>query len=168
MESKVCRPITRTCPIVVRLKNAKSSGRCHGMSGPLPMTPFRATAAMRVTWVIYGSSTGHLRVIYQSSTGHLYSDGCLDSRVCVVPHQLEVLELELVQRPSRSDPHLGQCARRAGQLQPRLVEMVEVEVSVAEGVDELPGLQVAYLRHHRRQERVRRDVERDPEKDVGG
>ena len=32
MESKVLRPMTIGWPIVVRLKNAKSSGRCHGIA----------------------------------------------------------------------------------------------------------------------------------------
>ncbi len=94
MDSKVSRPMTRTWPIVVRLKNAKSSGRCQGMSGPLPITPLRATAAMSVTWVkAPQTAIGALMVGYG-----------------VVPHQLEVLELELVQGGSRRDAHLRQRA----------------------------------------------------------
>ena len=46
--------MTSTWPIVVRLKYAKSSGRCQGICGPLPMTPLRATAAISVTRVIDG------------------------------------------------------------------------------------------------------------------
>ena len=41
----------------------------------------------------------------------------------------------------RIEPHVRQRARRARELQARLLEMVEVEVRVAEGVDELAGLQ---------------------------
>src|SRR5215204_2809589 len=111
--------MTRTWPIVVRLKNAKSSGRCQGMSGPLPMTPFRATAAISVTSVKASSDR----------------DRGLDGRVCVVPHQLEVLQLELVESGARRDPHLRQWPRIPRQLEPGLVEVVEVQVRVAERVD---------------------------------
>ena len=52
IESNVLRPMTIGWPIVVRLKNAKSSGRCHGMSLSAPMTPLRPTAAMSVTLVM--------------------------------------------------------------------------------------------------------------------
>ena len=62
----------------------------------------------------------------------------------------------------------GQRARLAGQLQPGLVEVVEVEVGVAEGVHEVARLEVADLGHHHRQQRVGGDVERHAEEDVGG
>ena len=52
IESKVSRPMTTGWPMVRRLNRARSPGRVHGMSGPLPMTPLRATAAMRTTRVI--------------------------------------------------------------------------------------------------------------------
>src|SRR3954466_6795289 len=39
--------------------------------------------------------------------------------------------------PIRIEAHARQCARRPGQLQVRLLEMVEVEVRVAESVDKL-------------------------------
>ncbi len=52
MESKVRRPMTIGWPIVVRLKNAKSSGRCHGIALPDPMTPLRPTATSSETRVI--------------------------------------------------------------------------------------------------------------------
>ena len=45
--------------------------------------------------------------------------------------------------------------------------MVEVEVRVAEGVDELSRLKVADLRHHHGQERVAGDVEGHAKKAVG-
>ncbi len=61
----------------------------------------------------------------------------------------------------------GSCARRARKLQARLLEMVEIEVRVAEGVDELAGLQPGHLRHHHGEQRVGRDVERHAEENVG-
>ena len=39
---------------------------------------------------------------------------------------------------------------------------------VAEGVDELAGLQAGDLRHHHGQQRIGGDVERHAEEDVGG
>ena len=52
IDSKVRRPMTRVWPIVVALKWRSSSGRCHGIPPSRPMTPLRATAAMRLTLVI--------------------------------------------------------------------------------------------------------------------
>ena len=60
----------------------------------------------------------------------------------------------------------GSGSRLAGQLQPGLVEVVEVEVGVAEGVHEVARLEVADLGHHHRQHRVGGDVERHAEEDV--
>jgi hypothetical protein len=48
-----------------------------------------------------------------------------------------------------------------------LLEVVHVEVRVAEGVDEIAGLEARHLRHHLREQRVARDVERDAKEDVG-
>ena len=48
----------------------------------------------------------------------------------------------------------------------RLLEVVRVEMQVAEGVDELAGLQAADLRDHQREQRVARDVERHAEKNI--
>ena len=50
IESNVRRPMTIGWPIVVRLKNLRSSERCHGMVRPSPMTPLRPTAAIIVTF----------------------------------------------------------------------------------------------------------------------
>ena len=40
-----------------------------------------------------------------------------------------------------------------------LIEMVEIDVGVAEGVDKIAGLQPAHLRHHHREQRIGGDVE---------
>ena len=42
IDSNVLRPMTSAWPIVVALKWARSSGRCHGISPSRPMTPLRA------------------------------------------------------------------------------------------------------------------------------
>src|SRR5665811_2131501 len=61
---------------------------------------------------------------------------------------------------------LGEGSGLSRQLQPGLVEMVEVEVRVTEGVDEVARLELADLRDHPRQQRVGGDVERHTEEDV--
>jgi hypothetical protein len=48
MDSKVLRPMMTGQPRVVRLKNLRSSGRCHSRALSLPMAPLRATAAIRM------------------------------------------------------------------------------------------------------------------------
>ena len=63
---------------------------------------------------------------------------------------------------------VGSARGARDKLQARLLEVVEIEVRVAERVDELAGLQAGHLRHHHRQQRVGRDVERHAEEDVGG
>ena len=50
--SNVVRPMISAWPMVVALKWASSSGRCHGIPPSRPMTPLRATAAMSVMRVI--------------------------------------------------------------------------------------------------------------------
>ena len=66
------------------------------------------------------------------------------------------------------DVHLGQWPRLAGELQSHLLEMVTVDMCVAEGVDEIAVFEAAHLCYHHRQQCVRRDVERHAEEDVGG
>ena len=46
-----------------------------------------------------------------------------------------------------------QLARQPRQLQPRLVEVVEIEMGIAEAVDEFPRGEPGDLRHHRGQQR---------------
>src|ERR1035437_1065174 len=44
--SNVLRPMTTTLPIVIFLNHLKSSGRCHGILLPAPITRFCDIAAM--------------------------------------------------------------------------------------------------------------------------
>src|SRR6478735_7016089 len=101
------------------------------MSSPLPITPLRATAATRTTCLPPG-------VMRPASCWASYGDGRLDARVRVVALHVDVLELEGVDLTDRRvEPQLGQRPRVAGQLEPRLVEVVEVEVGVTQGVHEV-------------------------------
>ena len=60
-----------------------------------------------------------------------------------------------------------QRPRRPGQLQPGLLEVVGVQVRVAQGVHELAGPQADHLGHHLGQQGVGGDVERHAEEHVG-
>ena len=66
------------------------------------------------------------------------------------------------------DRHRGKRTRRAGQLEIGLFQVVQVEVGVAEGVDEVAGLQIRHLGHHHGEERIAGDIERHAEEDIGG
>ena len=62
------------------------------------------------------------------------------------------------------------CRQRIGparELLARLVEMIQIEMRIAESVDELARLQTGHLRHHHREQRIGRDVERHAEEDIG-
>src|SRR6185369_4391595 len=65
------------------------------------------------------------------------------------------------------DLHSRKRERHASQLKPRLLEMVRVQMRVAQRDDELSWLEFADLRNHHREQRVRRDVERKPQENVG-
>src|SRR5471032_1187986 len=56
MDSCVLRPITIGAPIVMRLKNARSSGKRQGNWLLRPITPLRARATIRVSVVMVGIS----------------------------------------------------------------------------------------------------------------
>ena len=95
-------------------------------------------------------------------------DGGLDGRPWVVAFEGEVFVLEI-----EDGLHIGvdaHCRERAGltgELLADLIEMVQVDVGVACGVDEVAGLQAADLGYHHRQQCVRGYVERDSKEGVG-
>src|SRR3954467_10241999 len=85
----------------------------------------------------------------------------------VVPHQLEVLKLEFVNAfYLRVELHLRQGSRLASKLQVGLFEMIRVQVQVAEGMNENPGLQATNLRDHHRQQSIGGDVKRNPQEQI--
>ena len=65
------------------------------------------------------------------------------------------------------DVHVGQWAWLSGELQTGLLQMVEVEVGVACGIDEVAWTESCDLCHHHEQEAVGGDVERHAEEGVG-
>ena len=88
--------------------------------------------------------------------------------MCLVIYQFEIPEPEAEDVADIGvDPHFGEGQGLPGKLQFYLFQVVGVDVYVAAGPHEIAGYQVADLRHHQREQRVRRDVERYAEEDVG-
>ena len=89
-------------------------------------------------------------------------------RPWVVAFELEVFVFEAEEVfHIRVQLHLGQRSRSAGQLQPCLFDVVEIEVGVAGGMDEVARLESCHLCHHEQQQGIRGDVERHSEESVG-
>ena len=65
------------------------------------------------------------------------------------------------------DVHLGERARLTCELQAGLIQMVEVEVGVACGVDKVAWMEAGHLGYHHEQEAVGGDVEGYTEEGVG-
>ncbi len=100
--------------------------------------------------------------------GWLNRDGGFDAFVGVVADELDVVEVEVFELGDAwVELYLGEGARVAGELFFHLLEVVLIDVEVAEGVDELLGLKAGYLRDHAGEQGVGGDVERDAEEEVG-
>ena len=111
---------------------------------------------------------GSMTVRNTRRDGGLDRDRGLDGRPGVVAFEGEVLVLEIVQvLHVWVDAHCREWAGLTGELLADLIEMVQVDVGVAGGVDEVAGLQAADLGYHHRQQCVGGDVERDSEEGVG-
>src|SRR6185437_12095755 len=93
---------------------------------------------------------------------------CGDGGMMLIAHELEILE-GVVEQGGGPAPQIEprRRERSARELQPRLLEMIEIEVAVAAGPDELPGLEFALLREHVGEQRVARDVEGHAQENVG-
>src|SRR3990167_8144540 len=91
----------------------------------------------------------------------------LDVRVGLVALELEVLVLKSEQVALVGDRHGREVEGLASQLPAGLVQVVQVEVRVAEGVDELARLQAHDLGDHQGQQGVGGDIERHAQEHVG-
>src|SRR5215475_4115559 len=148
----VLRPMITGLPMVTWRKCCMSDLSRHGSRLSRPITPFSAIATMRTRGI--GCTVSAMR-----RTSH--RDLGLDARVRIVGLERKVLVAEGEQVGDRRiEAHARQGSGRALELQPRLLEMVQVEVGVAEGVDKLAWLEAGHLRHHQRQQRIGGDVER--------
>ena len=86
----------------------------------------------------------------------------------VVAYEFEVLVLEIEEvLHVWVDLHRGQRTRLTGELEFGLFGMVQVEVRVTRGVDEVTCLVARHLCHHLKQQGVRGDIKRNPEEGVG-
>src|SRR4051794_17374103 len=88
--------------------------------------------------------------------------------------RLVILEREIVIGKAedvanlRIQPHDRKRIRAARELLTRLIEMVQMKMGIAEGMDEFARLQAGDLRHHHCQQRIGGDVERHAQKYIGG
>jgi hypothetical protein len=86
----------------------------------------------------------------------------------IVIHELKVLESEREQVGHHGiDFHLRERPGFTSELQRGLFEMIVVQVGVPQSVDKVAGGELCDLSHHHRQQRVRCDIKRHAEKDVG-
>jgi len=84
-------------------------------------------------------------------------------RVAFVPLQHEVFKHEIVDALTPVfDKHPGQVVGCAGELKLNLLQMVVVDVNVAASPDQRPGLEVAHLRQHHRQQGIACNIEWKP------
>src|SRR5512146_1010313 len=84
----------------------------------------------------------------------------------LVAHELEILVGVVEQSGGApADPEPRRRKGSARELQPRLLEMVEIQMAVAARPDELTGLEVALLREHVSEQRVAGEGERYAEED---
>src|SRR5947207_2559532 len=85
----------------------------------------------------------------------------------VVANKFEIFEFEVadVFNPGIQF-HPRQGSTVASELFAGLVEMVLVEMQIAEGVNEIARGKINSLRHHHREKRVGSDIERHPEKQI--
>src|SRR5271155_4058670 len=111
-------------PSVSALNIAKSDFSRHGRPPARPMTPFLARATgprVRVTGMGCASN----------------GDRRLDRGMGPIALQTEILVIEAEQVGLGRQHEIRERVRRACELQLRLIDMVQVEVGVAEGVHEL-------------------------------
>ena len=87
--------------------------------------------------------------------------------VWIVAYEFEVLVLEIEETLHvRVNLHRGQGARLSRQLQLRLLDVVQIEVGVACGVDKVARLIARHLSHHLEEQGVRGDVEGHPKESI--
>lgn len=98
---------------------------------------------------------------------HLNGDRGLDRGVGVVTFEGEVFVAEILEPVHRGiEQHPREGTRFASELEAGLIEVVHVEVEIAEGVDEFLGFQSADLRDHHGEQGVGGDVEGDAEEEI--
>jgi hypothetical protein len=86
----------------------------------------------------------------------------------LVIQQLEVLELEIQDgRAGLPDAKARQRPWLPGQLESRLINVVAIQVHIAQGMHEIAGLKIARVCHHHGQQGIRANVERHAQEQIG-
>ena len=86
----------------------------------------------------------------------------------IVVDELEVLVLEVEERLDVGvDLHLGQGTGLTGELETGLLEVVQIEMGVTRGMDEVTGLETCHLCHHHEEQGIGGNVEGYAEEGVG-
>ena len=79
----------------------------------------------------------------------LNRDFCFNVWMWIVSYQLKVFELEVEQVLNiRVNQHLGQRTRLAGELQLSLLNVIQIQVGIACGMDKVASLEASNLCHH--------------------
>ena len=85
----------------------------------------------------------------------------------IVARQVEIFVLKREQvLYLRIQFHAWKRTGFARKLQAHLLQVVQVDVRVAQGMDEIARTEACHLRHHLKQKRIRSDIERDAQEDV--
>src|SRR5688500_11659561 len=164
MVSQVLRPITTALRVpgtavsdVILLRCERSAGSFQGIppAAPIPSPRSAATTA--------SNSTGPSSFMVFPSHRHIE----LDEGMMPVSLEDDVLEADLVDRHAGRQAQAGQRERLARQLHLQPLDVVEIDVGVAQHMDEVSRLEPDLARDHVGQERVAGDVERHPERHVG-
>ena len=95
-------------------------------------------------------------------------DWCFDRGMGIVIEQSKVLEAKIFEAADvRVKLHSRQGSKFTRELFASLLEMVLIEMEVAESVDEITSPQVANLGYHHREQCIGGDIERYTQKKIG-
>ena len=98
----------------------------------------------------------------------LYRHLSLDCRVALIAFETEILDAEVAYVLDVGvEHHRRQWQRLARELELDLIEMVEIDVGIAESMDKRAWLEACNLCHHHDKQSVGGDVERHTEEGVG-
>src|SRR5437764_7213408 len=154
-------------PCSGRLSGASAPAAMIGRPTAVPVNP-HASVPEILKKLRRSISVFDLAISVREVMHALYRDGRFDRRMRIVIAQGEILEAKIVDAfDGRVQLHPRQRPEIARQLLARLLEMVPVKMQIAKGVNEFGRTQLAYLRHHHGEQRIRRNVERNPQKKVG-
>src|SRR3989344_8167900 len=143
MDSYVLRPMITGWPDVIFLKRWRSSGMCHKSLFAFPIARFAAAIALMIL----------TRGLFMANI--LDSNRRFDWWVRIGPLQRKVLEAKTENiLHIRIDRHTRQRTRRARKLFTHLVDVVVIDVHVAERVHKITYSKIGHVRDHHREQRV--------------